>query len=106
MQTVLLAVFSALLGSGFMGFIQFLITRHDNKNSKENARLEAIASAVRGLDHDRLYYLSEKYLQRGEITTDEYNNLSEYIYKPYKKLGGNGTGDKLMAQINELPFKK
>lgn len=105
MQTILLALFSAFLGSGFMGFIQFLITRHDNKNNKEDARIEAIASAVRGLEHDRLYYLAEKYLQKGEITTDEYNNLSEYIYKPYKQLGGNGTGDRLMGQIEKLPFK-
>lgn len=105
MQTILLALFSAFLGSGFMGFIQFLITRHDNKNNKEDARIEAIASAVRGLDHDRLYYLAEKYIEKGEITTDEYNNLSEYIYKPYKQLGGNGTGDRLMGQIEKLPFK-
>ena len=35
-------IFSVLIGGGILGFIQFLITRKDNRNDKENDILSAI----------------------------------------------------------------
>ena len=37
------------------------------------------------------------------MTVDEYENLNRYLYQPYKKLGGNGTAEKIMIQVKDLP---
>lgn len=104
--TIIVAVVTGAFSSGFTGLIQFLITRHDKKNSQEEDSLRCISDAVRGLDHDRLYYLATKYIQIGSISKEDYENLNEYIYQPYKKLGGNGTGDKLMREVEKLPLNE
>ena len=47
----------------------------------------------------------ECYIQRGYITKDEYENLHDYLYLPYKKLGGNGTAEKIMKEVDRLSLK-
>lgn len=42
-----------------------------------------------GLGHDKLLYLTDKFVQRGGITLKERRNL-DYLYKPYHAAGGNG----------------
>ena len=44
-------------------------------------------------------------MQRGYITKDEYENLHDYLYLPYKKLGGNGTAEKIMKEVDRLSLK-
>lgn len=58
-----------------------------------------------GLAHDRIMYLGGKYIKRGYISQDEYENLHKYLYLPYKQLGGNGTIERIMDAIDELPIK-
>lgn len=36
---------------------------------------------------------------------DDYENLHDYLYLPYKKLGGNGTAEKIMKEVERLPLK-
>lgn len=59
-----------------------------------------------GLAHDRIVYLGMQYIERGYITQDEYENLYEYLYKPYEKLGGNGSAKRIMTEVNKLPIHK
>ena len=49
-----------------------------------------------GLAHDRIIYLGMSYIERGWITQDEYENLHDYLYKPYEEMGGNGSAKKVM----------
>ena len=58
-----------------------------------------------GLGNDRIMALGEIYIHRGSITTDEYENLYNYLYIPYKKLGGNGSAERIMAEVKKLPLK-
>ena len=58
-----------------------------------------------GLAHDRVVYLGLKYIERGYITHDEFENLHDYLYIPYTKLGGNGTAKKVMEDVKKLPMK-
>ena len=58
-----------------------------------------------GLAHDRVLCLGMKYIERGYITQDEYENLYEYLYKPYEKLGGNGSAKRIMKEVEKLPIK-
>lgn len=89
----------------------FFIQRHDKKadtRQKEYKiladRLDLIADSVRGQGHDRIVYLGGKYIQRGGITRDEYENLHDYLFEPYKALGGNGTAQKIMNDVENLPI--
>jgi hypothetical protein len=45
-----------------------------------------------------------QYIERGWITQDEYDTLCE-LYEPYVKLGGNGSGTKIMKEVEKLPIK-
>ena len=42
-----------------------------------------------GLGHDRVIYLTDKFVRRGSITLKEKRNL-EFLYAPYRDMGGNG----------------
>ena len=59
-----------------------------------------------GLAHDRIIYLGTKYITRGYITPDEYENLNDYLYHPYEENGGNGSAKRVMEQVRALPIKK
>lgn len=63
------------------------------------------AMMMRGLGHDRICCLGECYIKRGCITRDEYENLVDYLYIPYKRLGGNGTAEKVINEVKQLPLK-
>jgi len=41
-MTEITTVISVLIGGGILGFVQFLISRHDNKEDKEDSILSAI----------------------------------------------------------------
>lgn len=58
-----------------------------------------------GLAHDRIMSLCMTYIERKYITSDEYENLYEYLYKPYEKLGGNGSAKRVMNEVNKLPIR-
>lgn len=60
----------------------------------EVVKSQAINAAVLALLHDRLYQACQFYINRGYCTVPDRDNL-EYMFKPYKALGGNGTGEEL-----------
>lgn len=55
-----------------------------------------------GLGHDRIMSLGMKYIERGWISKDEYENLHQYLYAPYQKMGGNGSATRIMKEIDKL----
>lgn len=80
----------AIIGSNaFFTFVQFLITRHDNAKNALSQHEKAQNDMLIGLGHDKLLYLTDKFVQRGGITLKERRNL-DYLYKPYHAAGGNG----------------
>lgn len=90
--TILCAVIAS---SGFWAFIQ-------KKNENKDVRSQMLI----GLAHDRIVFLGMQYIERGWITQDEYENLYEYLYKPYEKMGGNGSAKRIMTEVNSLPIHK
>ena len=80
----------AIIGSNALfTFVQFLITRHDNAKNALSQHEKAQNDMLIGLGHDKLLYLTDKFVQRGGITLKERRNL-DYLYKPYYAAGGNG----------------
>ena len=59
-----------------------------------------------GLAHDRIVHLGMVYVDRGSITQDEYENLHDYLYAPYEKMGGNGSAKRVMEEVRRLPMHK
>ena len=94
-----LAIIGAVFGcTGFWtGLFAFIMSRLEKKDAKNQMIL--------GLGHDRLRYLCEKHLAEGYISADDYEDLDKYLYQPYKKMGGNGTVEKLMNDVRKLPLR-
>ena len=59
-----------------------------------------------GLAHDRIVHLGMVYVDRGYVTQDEYENLNDYLYAPYEKMGGNGSAKRIMEEVRKLPLRK
>ena len=76
-----------------------LVSKRADKNDAERKMLV-------GLAHDRITHLGMAYLTRGYITQDEYENLNDYLYQPYEKMGGNGSAKRVMEEVRKLPIKR
>lgn len=88
--TIICAVFAS---SGFWALLQ-------RKSEKSDAEKDMLM----GLAHDRIFDLGMRYIERGYITQAEYDNLSKYLYKPYRLMGGNGSAEHMMEEVDKLPW--
>lgn len=102
MTPIAVAIIAGLTSGGFSSLVIFLIQRHDAKNGKRSAESDMLL----GLGHDRIVFLGDQYIKRGWISKDEYENLHDYLYKPYTELGGNGTAQRVMEEVKKLPLKE
>lgn len=94
-ETLITVLCAVLASSGFWALVQKLTDKKDAKTQM-----------LVGLAHDRILYLGMSYVQRGYITEDEYENLYDYLYKPYLKMGGNGSAKRVMGEVDKLPLHK
>lgn len=92
-----ITVFAAVMGSsGFWAWYQ-------SKNERKDAKTQMLI----GLGHDRIIDKGIEILERGDwITEDEYDNLVNYLYKPYEALGGNGSAERIITEIKQLKIVK
>ena len=97
-QMIITIVCSVIASSGFWAYI----TRYTELLIGKDIKTELLI----GLAHDRIIYLGMAYIERGYVTQDEYENLYDYLYKPYKKMGGNGSAERVMNEVNKLPIRK
>lgn len=103
MEAIIIAAIGAGAGlsASVVSLVTFLISRADKKTSKRTAESDMLM----GLGHDRIVFLGSEYVKRGYITKDEYENLHEYLFKPYLELGGNGTAQKIMNEVEKLDMR-
>lgn len=96
MTQMLLTILCAMIGSsGLWLFLQKLLEKRDVKTQM-----------LIGLGHDRIMYLGLKYIERGWIAQSEYENLYTYLYQPYKKMGGNGSAERVMEEVKKLEIRQ
>lgn len=93
-QIILTIITSLLASSGLWAFLSSRLERN-------NAERELIV----GIGHIEIVFFGMQFLERGWITRDEYETMQE-LYKPYVKLGGNGSGTKIMKEIENLPIRE
>lgn len=86
--------FAAAFGGGLLVFIQFLITRHDNKKGYIAELKDAIASMKRAFDEERMtvrrrniFRFSQEVRLGVRHTAEEWNQVNQDIsdYKMYCK---------------------
>ena len=93
-QMALTVVCAVIASSGFWTYIQ-------KRSEKKDVKTRMLV----GLAHDRILFLGMNYVERGYIKRDEYENLYEYLYRPYEKMGGNGSAKRVMHEVNKLPIR-
>lgn len=93
---MLVSIITAFLASS--GLWLYFIKRTENRDNRDKLLM--------GLAHDRIVYLGIKYIERGSISQDEYENLHQYLYAPYIAMGGNGSAKRIMNEVDKLPIKK
>lgn len=94
MHEIILILSTAIASSGFWGIIQYIIEKRSS-----------LSGALVGVMHYQILQLANKYINRGWVHQNEYDDLLMYLYKPYKELGGNGTVDNVMEKVSRLPFE-
>lgn len=94
MEMFVTIICSIVASSGLWAFLQRI-------TEKKSVKTQMLI----GLGHDRIIFLGMEYINRGWITQDEYENLYEYLYKPYEKLGGNGSAKRIMQEVNKLEIR-
>lgn len=94
-QSLITIICAVLASSGFWAFFQ-----------KKSESKDAKAKLLIGLAHDRIISLGMKYLDRGYITEDEYENLYDYLYLPYKEMGGNGSAERVIEEVKKLDIRR
>ena len=72
---------------------------------KRSDKNSAAVKLLRGLAHEKVVNLGAKYIERGWLTMDEYEDFVHYIYEPYAQVGGNGLAERVYKEVSQLPVK-
>lgn len=83
------------------GLFQFLTNVYNKKRTKQDATTRMIL----GIANKIICESCQEYIARGDITTEEYEDLKKYLCEPYFELGGNGTVERLFKEVDQLPIK-
>lgn len=97
-EFVLAIVGATLASSGLWSLVLYKVQRRDIKH-------DSFTKLMLGLAYREITQLCMEYIQREHVTKDEYEDLIKYLFNPYKALGGNGTAEKLVGEVQKLPIK-
>lgn len=101
----LLEVNSVLMALGLGGLLKcshsIFKAVKGNKDQVEQ-RFKSLEYANVAILHDKIYKQCTEHLKAGWISVDDLENL-EYLWRGYRQLGGNGTGETLYKEVLELP---
>ena len=65
-------------------------------------QIMALRNGIKALLHDRIIQKCEYHIKNNHINADDLEEL-EYLNKPYKALGGNGTVEVMLKTVHKLP---
>ena len=89
--------------SSLIAFIMYKVQRRDRLKDEAKSNETVLSLMVRGLCHDKIIYLTDKYTERGGLTRREKSNL-QALYNPYRQGGGNGDCKIGFEACEELPI--
>lgn len=96
---ILAIVVATLASSGLWSIVLYLIQRKDSKK-------DALTRLMLGLAYREIMQCCMEYIKKGSVTKDEYEDLIKYLYSPYKDLGGNGTAERMIGEVQKLPIRE
>ena len=102
-QTLTIAIISALSSGGVVSLITYFVSRHDMKKQKEEEAQSETSRMILALGHDKIAYLTRKFIRRRGVTQTEMANLAG-LYAPYRAMGGNGDGKAGYEACEKLPI--
>ena len=102
-QAIIIALIAAISSSGVCSIILYKIQRRDKEKDKESEEEKAKTKLLLGLAHECIMNRGEAYIDRGWVSRQEFEDLNDYLYKPYEALGGDGTAKRVMTQVEALP---
>ena len=79
------------------GFWTYVMRKDQSKN--------AVTQLMMGMAYEYITSHGVGYIQRGWISMDELEELSNYYFDPYKALGGNGVAERVMGEVKRLPLR-
>lgn len=94
LQPLVTIICSVIASSSFWLYIE-----------KRANKKDEMSKMLIGLAHERIITIGMDYIKRGWITKDEYEDLRDYLYKPYKELGGNGSAERIMFEVDKLEIR-
>lgn len=94
MSSVLITILCALITSA--GFWTLIIKIVDKRSAK--------SKMILGLGYNAIRESATEYIRRGSISQGEYTDFYKYLYKPYKDMGGDGSAERLMREVDKLPI--
>lgn len=92
---------SGSIGAGLMAILLAALQRHWKKKDDKSGAISALVNAQKVLMIDRVRYLGGRYIQEGEISLENKENLHD-MYSAYKALGGNGHLETVMKEVDKL----
>lgn len=93
-QYFMAALIAFISSTGFWAYLQ-----------RKNLRKTATTRLLLGLAYDKIITLGMKYIERGWISKDEYEDFRKYLYEPYSEFGGNGVAERIMNEVQRLPLR-
>lgn len=80
------------------------IKKTDERFKKLESDDSAQSEALKYVLLDRIIYIGQSYIKRGEVTFDERKRLRDMHNAYHDKLGGNGDAAFIMDAVDELPL--
>lgn len=97
-ETIITLAVATLASGGLWSLILYKIQRRDLQK-------DSLTKLMLGLAYRQITDLCVMYVERGYVTKDEYEDLVKYLFAPYKDLGGDGTAEKLVGEVQKLPIR-
>jgi hypothetical protein len=98
LQALLIAFGGFMAGSG--GFWVYLRSKYEKRDRER----DAYVALIMGLAHDKIVFLGLKYIEKGWVNKDEYDDLIKYFWEPYSALGGDGSAERIVNIVKLLPL--
>lgn len=96
---ILITLISTTIASVFAssGFWMWFTTRSKQESNEDKV--------LKGLAHYRIIEEGERFLDRGWITREEYDDFKKYLVDPYQDMGANGIASIVVDKVKNLSFK-
>ena len=104
-ETITLLLCSGAASAVISGIFSVVLWHLNNKKKVDDTD-DAIRAGVRALLYDKIKYLGLKYIDKGEITAEELEDIHKLHKVYHDKLEGNGYLDIIMGKVDRLPVTK